>query len=105
MALTVYWTQFAEDKLEDIFHYYKLKAGIRVATKLVNGIVDQSMELVTNPEGKQLEEHLSDRPQDFRYVVFKKYKIVYYIDYPTNRIFICHVFDTRQNPEKIRLAR
>lgn len=31
MGLTVYWTQFAEDKLDDIFEYYKFKAGIKVA--------------------------------------------------------------------------
>ena len=28
MELTVYWTKHAEDKLEDIFHYYKSKAGL-----------------------------------------------------------------------------
>ena len=31
MELTVYWTQIAEDKLNDIFEYYKFNAGIRVA--------------------------------------------------------------------------
>jgi hypothetical protein len=27
MELAVYWTQFAEDKLEDVFSYYMLVAG------------------------------------------------------------------------------
>lgn len=31
MELTVYWTVFAEDKLNDIFEYYKFTAGIRIA--------------------------------------------------------------------------
>lgn len=33
MELTVYWTRFAENKLDDIFDYYKTKAGISVALK------------------------------------------------------------------------
>lgn len=28
MDLTVYWTQFAEDKLFDIFSYFEQKAGV-----------------------------------------------------------------------------
>lgn len=40
MGLTVYWTQLAENKLEDIFEYYKFKAGLRVAQTLVTGIID-----------------------------------------------------------------
>ena len=35
MALIVYWTQIAEDKLHDIFYYYKLKASLNVAQNLV----------------------------------------------------------------------
>jgi plasmid stabilization system protein ParE len=38
MELEVYWTQIAEDKLNDIFSYYKSKAGHRVAQRLINGI-------------------------------------------------------------------
>lgn len=45
MELTVYWTQIAEDKLTAIFEYYKFNSGIRVAQKLINGIIDASLEL------------------------------------------------------------
>jgi plasmid stabilization system protein ParE len=40
MELTVFWTRFAENKLNDIFEYYESNAGIRIAGKLVNGIID-----------------------------------------------------------------
>jgi plasmid stabilization system protein ParE len=40
MELTVYWTQFAEEKLEDIFMYYNDKASLRIAQKLINEIID-----------------------------------------------------------------
>lgn len=43
MGLKVYWLQFAEDKLNDIYSYYKVKAGKEVALKLVTGIVDSHL--------------------------------------------------------------
>lgn len=45
MGLAVYWSQIAEDRLDDIFNYYKLKADKSTAVKLVNGIVDQTIDL------------------------------------------------------------
>jgi plasmid stabilization system protein ParE len=49
MELTVYWTQFAEDKLEDVFLYYIEKASEKIALHLVNGIIDKSLEIGVNP--------------------------------------------------------
>lgn len=105
MGLTIYWTQFAQNKLEDIFEYYKFKAGIRVAQVLVDGIVNSSLTLEFNAFGGQIEELLSDRIQDFRYLVFKNYKIIYWIDETRNTVFISNIFDTRQNPEKLKLGK
>ena len=103
MELNVYWTQFAEDKLNDIFEYYKFNAGIRVAGNIVNGIIDASFEIDKNPYGSQKEELLNDRIQDYRYIVFKSYKIIYWIDEINKMIFVSHVFDTRRNPGKLQL--
>ena len=47
------------------------------------------------------EELLSDRPQNFRYLVLKNYKIIYWMNQDKNRIDIVNVFNTRQNPVKI----
>ncbi|WP_298220955.1 type II toxin-antitoxin system RelE/ParE family toxin [Flavobacterium sp.] len=101
MELVVYWTVFAEDKLNDIFEYYKFTAGVRVAQKLINGIVDSSFELDKNPYGGQKEELLKDRVQEYRYIIFKSYKIIYWIDETNKMIIVSHVFDTRRNPEKL----
>lgn len=62
MELIVYWTQFAEDKLEDIYHYYSEKASKKVALKLVNEIVDSTIDLQKNPLAGQEEEILKKRP-------------------------------------------
>jgi plasmid stabilization system protein ParE len=101
MELTVYWTQTAEDKLNDIFEYYKFNAGVRIAKKLINGIIDTSLELDKNAYGGQKEILLENRIQGFRYTVFKNYKILYWIDETNKIIFISNIFDSRQNPNKI----
>jgi len=101
MVLTVYWSQIAEDRLDDIFNYYKLKAGKSTAVKLVNGIVDQTIDLEKNPRLGQKEELLAERIQEFRFLIYKHYKIIYWINKHQNRIEIANIFDCRQNPVKI----
>jgi len=79
MELEVYWTQFAEDKLTDIFEYYHYNAGVKVAQNLVNGIIDESLKLRTNSFIGQKEDLLLNRVQEYRYLVFNNYKIIYLI--------------------------
>lgn len=43
MGLEVYWLELAENKLEDIYSYYSVKASKRVAEKLITGIVDATI--------------------------------------------------------------
>jgi len=77
MELIVYWTQFAEVKLEDIFLYYSERASFRVARNLIGGIIEKSMELENSPFVGQKELLLADRIQEFRYLVYKNYKLLY----------------------------
>lgn len=102
MELEVFWTHFAEEKLVDIFEYYKYKAGSRIAQKIVNGIVDETILLEKNPYLGQFEELLEDRFEEYRYLVYENYKIIYWIDNKKNMVVIAHVFDTRQNPIKLK---
>ena len=104
MELEVYWLELAENKLEDIYSYYLIKASKRVAENLVNGIVDSTIGIEKQPEIGQVETSLKHRGQEFRYLVFKNYKIVYWINYDFRRIEIANVFDTRQDPDKINEA-
>lgn len=50
MELKVFWSDFAKNKLEEISDYYKLKASIKVANKIVNGIVNQTLVLKQKTE-------------------------------------------------------
>lgn len=101
MELAVYWTQFAENKLEDVFSYYIEKASENIALQLVNGIIDKSLELEKNPLIGQKEMLLSDRIQEFRYLIYKNYKIIYWVNEANQRVEIVTLFDCRQNPIKM----
>lgn len=102
MELEVYWLQLAEDKLYDIYSYYSIKAGKRIAKGIILGIVDATIGIENQPEIGQIEFELNHRDEEFRYLVFKNYKIIYWVNYKFGRIEIANVFDTRQNPEKVK---
>ena len=102
MELEVYWTTFAIDKLNLINDYYQLKAGEKIARTLIRGIINESIKLEKNPRIGQKEELLIERPEEFRYLIYKKYKIIYVINSTKHRIDIVNVFDTRQNPVNIK---
>jgi len=71
MGLTVFWTQFAEDKLEDIYNYYSIKVSARIAQKLIDEIIAKSLELEINPLIGQKELFLINRIQELRYLLYK----------------------------------
>lgn len=101
MELIVHWTEFAENKLSEIKDFFKAKVGLEVASKIVDGIIDETIDLEKNPHIGQVEPALIHKPQKFRYLIYKSYKIIYWINRKKNRIDIANVFDTRRSPEKI----
>lgn len=102
MELTIFWSQLAEEKLQDIFDYYKVKAGLKIAQKIIREIVEKTDNLDKQPQSGAIEQLLTERSQEFRYFVSTNYKIIYYINFDKHRIVIANVFDTRQNPVKIQ---
>lgn len=102
MELKIYWTDFSKKQLKNIFDYYKEKASLNVAKNLVIGITKEASKLKMQPTIGQEEELLENDSRDFRYLVFKSYKIIYLINSQKNRIEIFDVFDTRQSPSKIK---
>lgn len=101
MELKIAWTQFAENQLQDIFGYYNEKANKAVSNKLVTSILDRTIDLIKNPHLGQEEELLKHRPEGFRYLLEKNYKIIYWIDEDNAVINIANVFDCRQDELKI----
>jgi len=102
MELEIYWTDFSKKELKNIFDYYKKEASLNVARNLVLGITKEATKLKKHPNIGQEEELLTKDSRDFRYLVFKSYKIIYWVNLEKNRIEVFDVFDTRQNPTKIK---
>jgi len=100
MELKVFWTETALEMLEDIYAYYKSEANIDIAKHLVKKIVNRTLQLKTNPQSGPREPLLEQRKFEYRYLVEGNYKIIYWKE--NNYVNIAAVFDTRQNPLKIR---
>jgi len=102
MPLKIIWSDFAENQLDKIFEYYCENASLRIAKNLLQKIIAEPNKLLKSPDIGQIENNLQNREDDYRYLVFKNYKIIYAIDNERNLIKIADVFDTRQNPIKIK---
>lgn len=100
-GIKIIWSAFAETQLDDIYTYYKKKASPRIAEKLVTGIINESKKLAKTPHIGQVEKLLKQRKIQYRYLVFKNYKLIYSVDFENRCIKIVDVFDTRQNPPKL----
>ncbi len=101
MAFRIIWSDFAEKQLDEIFAYYEKKASPNVAMNLVKGIIKAPDKLLKSPLIGQKEDLLKHRAIEYRYFVYKNYKLIYTVDDANALIKISDVFDTRQNPPKL----
>jgi plasmid stabilization system protein ParE len=101
ITFKILWTDFAINQLKDIFDFHFIKASPIVAQRLAQKIIDATIILENNPKSGRKEDLLSCRLQEFRFVTAKNYKIIYWLDYEFNIVYVASVFDTRQNPKKI----
>ena len=103
MELKIYWTDFSKQELKEIYNYYKEKASITLAKSIAIGITKEVDKLKSQPKIGQEEVLLENDLRDFRYLLYNDhYKIIYWVNLEKNRIEIFDVFDTRQNPIKIK---
>ncbi len=100
--MKIIWSKFAETQLDEIYSYYEKEVSARVAKKIIIGIINESKKLIKSPLIGQEEELLKHRQTKYRYFVFKNYKLIYSVDDTNRFIKISDVFDTRQNPPKLK---
>jgi len=101
MALVkVKWTSFAVIELRIIYQYYIDTAGVAVARRIKNNIINRANILKQHSLSGQLEETLLPLKQGHRYLVEGHIKLVYKVI--GNTAYITDVFDTRQNPKKLK---
>ena len=94
--MEIVWSKRAIASLQDVYDFISLQSP-NAADKVVNGLVDKADTILPYPEKHQVEEALG---LPFRYVVSGNYKIIFRPYYNTIRIY--QVFDTRQNPAKLK---
>ena len=102
MNWRIIWSQFAEDKLDNILNYYVQNAGVSVGKKLLLEIIAAPDFLISNPEAGQIELSLEHFELEYRFIVHRNYKIIYSADFKNQTIQIADVFDSRQDPSKLK---
>jgi toxin ParE1/3/4 len=98
--MKVVWTRKAKTQIKDIFDFYSKKVSTALANRIIAGIAQKPSILLKHPELGQKESLLEDINPDLRYIVEGNYKLIYFKN--EKHIVIVSVFDTRQNPSKIR---
>lgn len=66
----------------------------------MNDIIEYTEILASNSGIGQKEILLNSTTHNYQYLLFGNYKIIYWIE--INVVYIATVFDTRQNPKKLR---
>lgn len=102
MDYLIIWSDHAVTELNKIFDYYCEKAGYNISVKIYKNIVSEADRLLIDPETYPVEEALLDREIQYRFIICNNYKIIYSIDKFSKQIKIADVFDTRQNPVKLK---
>lgn len=79
MEVKIFWTEIAINQLDQIFDFYKYKAGVSVARKIVKQIVDRTIQLEKNIFIGTPEILLENQKMEYRYLylqVFYLYAIL-----------------------------
>ena len=97
--MTLVWSFLAERQLKQIFEFYAENASKKIARNMVKQIIQQSNIRRSNPNIGTVEERLEHRSYAYRYLVYRHYKIYYFL--VPECVVIASVFDCRQNPDKI----
>ncbi|MCB9192531.1 MAG: type II toxin-antitoxin system RelE/ParE family toxin [Flavobacteriales bacterium] len=97
--LVVIWSDPAWMDLEAIFDFIA-KNSREQAKKQIIRIIERTEQLSTQPLSGPLQPDIDPNLQA-RYLVQDNYKIIYFVD--VDHVVVDTVFDTRQNPEKLKL--
>lgn len=94
-------TANARRRLQEIRDYHKAKGNVAKGRRIGRKILTDAKKLEKHPKLGQVETNLESEGKGHRYLLVKPfYKLVYLIIRPI--IFITDIFDTRQDPEKMR---
>lgn len=105
MDLEIIWSEFSEFQLDKIFEYYEREVSLNVALKIIEDILNEPEILRKSPFVGQKEPLLKEREIEYRYLVYKSFKIIYSVNETQKEVKIADVFETRQFPSKIKRSK
>ena len=98
--MKIVWTESALNQLKVVFDFYVENADSKIAHKIRRQILGATKQLVSHPESGQIEPHLLNSKNQYRYLVIGHWKVIYRIS--ENQIVINDLFDARQNPRRLK---
>lgn len=97
----IIWTEFAVWNLDQIYDYTLTKSfSENIASKLINGIVLRVEQIELQPNSGQQELELLNLKRSFRYLVYKNYKIIYFIE--SSKVYVTDVFHCKISPTQLK---
>lgn len=97
--MNIEWTLEAKKDLKKIYKFYTKHFSVALAKKTVNQVLNKVKMLELGTKLGQEEALLKHLKQGHRYLISNHNKIIYKVENKT--AYITHVFDTRQDPEKL----
>jgi toxin ParE1/3/4 len=96
----IIWSDEAMQDL-DLIHTFLSEKSLPAAQKIIFNIIDRTKQLDSFPESGQTQKTFIPTAFQYRYIVEGNYKIIYRVNQTS--IVINAVFDTRRDPEKLKL--
>ncbi len=98
--IEIFWTNKAKNDLKNIFLFLKETISTDKSFEIIYGIIEETDILKNHPYIGSIEEQLLKLRRKYRKLIYGHYKIIYSVR--ENRIYIHTIFDTRQNPNKLK---
>jgi plasmid stabilization system protein ParE len=96
----IIWTNIALKNIRKVHQFYIKNANKEIADKIVDELFSHVKTLEYSSLIGQTEEYLKQLNKNHHYLVLHHCKIIYRTN--KNLVYITHVFDTRQNPVKLK---
>lgn len=100
--MKILWSEFASEQLNEIFEYYSFRTNSEIAIKIIEDLVGATSVLINNPHLGIPYQPLKSRSLIYRILIWKSYKIVYTIDSKNEIVKISDIFNSHQNPLKLK---
>ena len=94
------YTQQAIDSLQECLDFFPPEVSAEKINEIRDRILSKADKLLVNPYLGQQEEYLEHLGKFHRRVIEGSYKIIYKIE--VDSIVISDIFDSRQNPSKMK---